>query len=123
VNVAVAAPALLPRARLRCVRDVALVLWLPALVPLLCGMLRDCEHCLYTYLAMLPIVPGAIVPALLDLRSAWWFVVAALPVLAMGGVLYVLWREAPRAVCAVAGAIVAAVVAAQGFGLCFALRQ
>lgn len=122
MNAAVAAP-VLPRSRLRCARDVALVLWLPALLPLLCGQLRDCQHCVREYLALLPIVPGVIVPVLLDLRGAWWLVVGALPVFAMGFVLYLLWREAPRAVCAVAAVVVAVVVAAQGFGLCFALRQ
>lgn len=77
-------------------RRAALALWLPALLPFLCGPLTECGHCVRLYLLCLPLLPGFLPPMLLRLDGAWFFVVAALgTVTALVG-LFVLLRAAGR---------------------------
>lgn len=56
----------------------ALVLWLPVLLPLVTGMLHEEAHVASTYLLSAPLVPGILVPVLLQLDGAWFFVVGGL---------------------------------------------
>lgn len=123
MNMAAVASELLPRPRSRALREAALVLWLPALLPVVTGMLRDCSHCLWTYLAMLPLAPGAIVAVLLQAQDAWFVVAAAVPTALLLAGLYAAGREAPRWLLRGLQIVVVAGVAAQGVGLAQAIRM
>lgn len=122
MTAAVASAEVLPRARCRALLEAAAVLWLPALVPLLTGMLRDDSHVFWTYVAMLPVVPGTIVAALLQAQGAWFVVAAAVPTLLLGVVLYAVGREAPRWLLVGCHGLVAALLVAEAVGLAYALR-
>jgi hypothetical protein len=100
----------------------ALWTWLPALLPLPLGMLRDCDHCLASYAMSLPIVPGVLAAVLLRLDNAWFFVVGVAVALGLYALLVVLLRELPRGLAMVARLVVAAVVAVQAVGFAHALR-
>lgn len=102
--------------------EAAAVLWLPALLPVCFGVLREESHCLWTYLAMLPLVPGAIVAVLLHADGVWFGVAAAAPTLLALLGLYAAGREMPRALLRVVQALVVVAVAVEGFGLAHALR-
>lgn len=102
--------------------EAAAVLWLPALLPLFSSVLREESHCLWTYLAMLPLVPGAIVAALLHAAGGWFVVAAAAPTALALVCLYAAGREMPRAWLRVVQALVVIAVAVEGFGLAHALR-
>jgi len=100
----------------------ALTLWLPVLVPLLTGMLRDCGHCVQSYLLSYVLVPGILVPALLHLDDAAFVVVGGLTtVLLFAG----LWR----ALCRLSApwnralqAVVVLAIAVESIGYAHALR-
>jgi hypothetical protein len=100
----------------------ATVLWLPPLVPVGLGLLADCGHCGATYLLLLPIVPGVLVPVLLGLDDAWFGIAGAAVTLALFGVVAVALRELPRALAIATQALVSAAVAFEAIGLAYALR-
>lgn len=122
MNAAMAVAEVLPRARSRALLEAALVLWLPALAPLLTGMLREESHGFWTYVAMLPVLPGTIVAALLPAQGAWFVVAAAVPTLLLGVVLYAVGREAPRWLLVGCHGLVAALLVAEAVGFAWALR-
>ncbi len=100
----------------------ALTLWIPVLVPVVGGPLRDCAHCLRTFLLCLPMVPGALAPTLLQVPGVWFFVVGGLVALVAFGMLAVVLRELPRPWSSVIQVIVAIGVAAEAWGFALALR-
>lgn len=100
----------------------ACTLWLPALVPLVAGLLRDCSHCFWSYVAMLPLVPGVAVPAALGLDDAWFFVTAGLLALLLFALLVAALQRLPRAYGIGLRAVVVLGVAAEAIGLAQALR-
>ena len=59
----------------------ALTLWLPVLVPIVTGMLGGSRHAFESYLLCLPLVPGILVPTLLQLDDAPYMIVAGLATL------------------------------------------
>lgn len=65
----------------------ALTLWVPVLVPIVTGMLGGSSHALQNYLLCLPLVPGIIVPTLLQLDDAWYMIVAGLATLLLFAVV------------------------------------
>ncbi len=90
----------------------AVTLWAPALVPLLFGPLRECDHCVHTYLVCLPIVPGVLLPAFARLDGVWFFVAGALvTVVLFGGVTSVVRHLRRPSASAVQVAVVLAVLA------------
>lgn len=92
-----AATEVLPRARKRALWIAVGTLWLPCLMPIVLGILRDCSHCMITYLQLFAIVPGVIVPVLLRLEDAWFGVAGAGVTLAALVGLYAAARQMPRA--------------------------
>lgn len=100
----------------------ALWTWLPALLPLPLGMLRDCGHCLSSYAMSLPIVPGVLAAVLINIDDAWFFVVGGVVALGLYALLVLLLRELPRGCARVASIVVAVVVALQAVGFASALR-
>jgi hypothetical protein len=123
VNAAGAGPALpsgLPWRR--ALGRAALVVWLPVLVPIVTGMLRDCGHCQSTYWMTSPMVPGVLVPVLLRSEDAGFVGVGVLATLAFHGVVAVLLRELPRAAGVVVQGIVALAVAGEAVAFAYALR-
>ncbi len=96
--------------------------WLPTLVPILFGLLRDCGHCQGSYLLSLPIVPGVLLPALCQLDDAWFFVVGGATTLALFAGLALLLRELPVRLGWVAQGLAAVLVAFEAIGFAMALR-
>jgi len=87
----------------------ALLLWVPVLVPIATGMLRD-SYAFQTYLLCLPLVPGILVPTLLQLDGAWYMIVAGLATLLLFAVVcWLLSRLRRRPAIAVQVAVVLAV--------------
>src|SRR5690606_28139383 len=103
-------------------RTAALALWLPALVPLVGGLLGACAQCTATYLLSLPLVPGTIVPALLRLDDAAFVAVAGLATLAAFAGVWWLLARLRRPWTWVVQAIVALLVAFEAIGYANALR-
>lgn len=102
----------------------ALTIWSPCLVPFVAGPLRECGHCVGTYAACLPIVPGVIVPVLWDFQGAWFFFGgAALFTLGLLGVLALVLREVPRPWSLAVQAVVALAIAAEAYGFASLLRM
>jgi hypothetical protein len=102
-------------------RQAALTLWLPVVVPLVTGMLRDCDHCLQNYLLSLPLVPGILVPVLLGLDDALFFVVGgAATLLCFATVWAVLQLPSPWH--RVLQVVVVLAVTAESIGYATALR-
>jgi len=97
-------------------------LWLPVLLPVVTGMLRDCGHCLGNYLRSLPMVPGVLAAVLCGLDGAWFFAVGGAVTLLLFGVLLLLLRELPRRLGWVAQGIVAVLVLFEAVGFAMALR-
>lgn len=100
----------------------ALTVWLPVLVPLVGGVLRDCGHCVQTFLLCLPMVPGALAPTLLQVPGAWFFVVGGVVTLAAFGMLAVVLRELPRPWSLGVQVAVAIGIAAEAWGFAWMLR-
>ena len=71
-------------------------LWLPCLLPVLLGMLRDCSHCLSTYAKLFAMVPGVLLPILLELEDGWFVLGGAGATLSLLVGLYLAARELPR---------------------------
>lgn len=69
---------------------------MPCLLPLLLGMLRDCSHCLWTYTKVFAMVPGVMLPVLLQLDDGWFVLGGAGATLVVLGGLYLAARELPR---------------------------
>lgn len=90
-----AAPIVPPRSRGRALQLTAMTLWLPCLLPIVFGTFRHCSHMTLPYLAMVPIVPGVFLSALLQAREAWAFVVAAVPTALLFAAVYVACRKLP----------------------------
>lgn len=103
-------------------RDAALSLWLPCLLPLVTGMLRDCDHCATAYLLSLPLVPGLLVPGLLRLDDAAFFVVGGAATLLFYAGVVVLLRRLPRPWRLLAQAAVVLAVLVASIGYANALR-
>jgi hypothetical protein len=101
----------------------ALTIWGPCLAPFVAGPLRECDHCVGTYAACLPIVPGVILPVLCNFQSAWFFVAAALVTLALLGVLSLALRELPRPWSLGVQAVVAVAIGAEACGFASLLRM
>ena len=72
-----------PPAARRELTNTLLVLYEPVLVPIVTGMLKDSADAFWPYVLMFPLVPGAIVPALLRLDGALFFVLAGVATLAL----------------------------------------
>ncbi len=100
----------------------AAVSWLPALAPIVTGMLRDCGQCLQAYLLSLPLVPGILAPVLLGLDDTLFFVAGGAATLALFGGLTVALRELPRALGLALQATVVLGVAFAAIGYANALR-
>jgi hypothetical protein len=100
----------------------ACTLWLPVLVPVVTGMLRDCSHCLTNYLLCSPLVPGILVPVLCNLDGAAFFVVGGVMTLLLFALVALLLRELPRGFGYVAQAIVTVLIAFEAIGFAGALR-
>ncbi|MFT4512373.1 MAG: hypothetical protein ACI89X_003915 [Planctomycetota bacterium] len=92
---AVAVPAVLPRTRARALQLTAMTLWLPCLLPIAFGTFRDCWAIYPPYLAMVPVVPGVFLGALLQSQDAWFFVVASVPTILLFVGLYFACRKLP----------------------------
>jgi len=90
----------------------AIVLWLPALIPVVTGMLRGAGDGFWTYLLCGPLVPGWVVPTWLGLDDALWFVVAGLATVLGWFLIALASQRLPRA----AGVVIeVAVFVAVGF--------
>jgi hypothetical protein len=104
----------------------ALVLWLPALLPLAVGPLGGCGHCTRTYSAILPIVPAVVVPALAGAEGVWFGVAGGVATAAVFGTLATALRELTgrgrRWLARGASAVVALVIAAEALAFATALR-
>jgi hypothetical protein len=99
-----------------------LSVWLPVLVPVCFGLLRDCGHCARTYWLCSALVPGLLPSVLLQLDDAVFFVVAAAVTLGLFGGLAVALRELPRPWHWVAQGPVAVVSTLSALGFAMALR-
>ena len=107
----------------RSAKVAAITLWGPALVPLVTGMLRECGHCTQSYLLSLPLVPGIIVPVVLRLDDAGFFVVGGVcTLLAWSGLAVALQRLRRPFAAALQVAVVLA-VAAEAIGFAKLLRM
>lgn len=53
-----------------------MTLWLPALLPFAVGPLRECGHCVRTYLCFVPVLPGVLL-GMLAPRHDWAFLAVA----------------------------------------------
>lgn len=100
----------------------ACTVWLPTLAPLVAGMLSGCGHCATNYWLSLPTVPGLLVPALLQLQGAPFFVVGGLVALLLFALTALLLRELPAKLGYAAQAIVALAVAFESVGIAAAMR-
>ena len=100
----------------------AATVWLPTLVPVAFGMLRDCSHCATNYWLSLPTVPGLLAPVLLQLQDALFFVVGGLVALLLFALTSLLLRELPPKLGYAAQAIVALGVALESVGIAAAMR-
>ncbi len=100
----------------------ACTVWLPTLVPVAFGMLRDCSHCATNYWLSLPTVPGLLAPVLLQLQDVPFFVVGGLVALLLFALTALLLRELPPKLGYAAQAIVALGVALESVGIAAAMR-
>jgi len=100
----------------------ALTLWLPVLVPLVTGMLRDCDHCVQSYLLSCVLVPGVIVPVLLQLDDALFCVVGGATTLLLFVGLWAAVLELPRWWRWALQAVVVLAITAESIGFAHALR-
>lgn len=101
----------------------ALTVWPPVLLPVVFGVLSDCGHCLQTFLRCAPMVPGALLPVLLQVPSPWFYVVGALLTLAGFGMLAIVLRELPRPWSVGIQVAVAIGVGAEAWGFAWMLRM
>lgn len=122
MNAATAGPAALGLPWRAALGHAAATLWLPVLLPVVTGMLRDCGHCLGNYLWSLPMVPGALAAVLSGLDGAWFFVVGGAVTLLLFLVLFLLLRELPRRLGFVAQGITAVLIGLEAVGFAMALR-
>lgn len=100
----------------------ALCVWLPVLTPVVLGTLQGCDHCVGTYWACAAMVPGVLVPVLLQLDDTWFVVVGGLVVLLLFSGLSLVLRELPRPWSFAVQWLVILVVAVQAYGFACALR-
>jgi len=100
----------------------AATVWLPTLAPIVTGMLSGCGHCATSYWLSLPVVPGVLLPLLLQLDDALFFVVGGLVALLLFALTALLLRELPAKAGYAAQAIVALAVAFESVGFAAALR-
>lgn len=103
-------------------RQAALTLWLPVLVPPVTGMLRDCSHCVQSYLQSAVLVPGILVPVLLRLDDAWFGVVGGAATLLLFACLWLLLLELPRRWGWFVQAVVVLAITFEAIGFAHALR-
>ena len=101
----------------------AATLWLPCLVPFVAGPLGECRHCIATYAACLPMVPGVLAPVLIDAQSAWFFVFGGVVTLAMGAVVAVVLREMPWPWSLGVQVVVAVLIGCEALGFASLLRM
>lgn len=111
-----------PPARPRALLIAAVTLYVPCLAPIVLGMLRDCSHCMQSYLELLVIVPGVIAPTLLHLQGAWFGAAAAALTLAALGLLYVAARRLPRGALHALQVVCILCVGLEAVALAYALR-
>ena len=121
MNAALASPEL-DLAWRRALARAAWTVWLQTLAPVVSGMLRDCGHCVTSYWLSVPMVPGALLPVLLQLHDAWFFAVGGIVALLLFGLTALVLRELPPKLGYVAQAIVSLAVAAEAVGFAAALR-
>ena len=100
----------------------AVPVWLPTLTPYGVGMLRESDHAAASYAKSLPVVPGVVVPLLLELPGAWFFAVGGLATVVLASVLAVALRELPRPWSLGAQAVVALAVSAEAVGFASLLQ-
>jgi hypothetical protein len=101
----------------------AVPVWLPTLTPFGVWMLREGDHGAAEYAKCLPIVPGVVVPVLMELPGGWFFVVGGLVTVALASVLAVALRELPRPWSLGAQAAVALAVSAEAVGFASLLQE
>jgi hypothetical protein len=106
----------------RALLHAAAALWLPALVPIVTGMLRGCPHCQESYLVSLPIVPGILAPVLLNLDDAPFVVCGAAVTLGLLAVLALLLYELPRGLALAVQIVAAVAITFEAIGFAHALR-
>ncbi len=99
-----------------------MTLYLPCLCPVLLGVLRECSHCMQTYLKLYVIVPGVIVPVLLQLDDVWFGVGGAAATLLAFSALYLAARELPPWMLRAVQVVAVLLVAVEAVGLAYALR-
>ncbi|MFY9343075.1 MAG: hypothetical protein WAT39_11330 [Planctomycetota bacterium] len=100
----------------------ACTVWLPVLTPVVTGMLRGSTHAQQMYLLSFPLVPGILVPVLLNLDDAWFFIAGGVVTLALFAVVVLALRELPRKFGFAVQAVVVLAVAAEAIGYTNALR-
>ncbi|GAB4140554.1 MAG: hypothetical protein Fur0037_07090 [Planctomycetota bacterium] len=98
----------------------ALTLWLPALLPFVIGPMAECDHCVATYLKMLPVEPGWLAAAWI--RGSWGYVAAACATLLLLALCSPL-LDAARAGWPLVGALLGLASAAQALLLGAALHM
>ncbi len=96
--------------------------WLPVLTPVVLGTLQGCGHCVSTYWLFSPMVPGVLVPVLLQLDDVSFVAVGLLVTLLLFGLLSLALRELPRPWSFVAQWMMMLAVGGQAFGFACALR-
>lgn len=75
----------------------ALVLWLPTMVPLWLGPLADLSPGVVTnYLRTVPVLPGVLLPVLLQAQGAWFWFEGAIASMVVFLVFLLAMRELPR---------------------------
>lgn len=102
--------------------NTALTMYVPVLVPIVAGMLKDSEHAFWTYVATFVLVPGAIAPALLRLDGALFFVAAGAATFALFAGLWLAALWLPPVLRGVLRAAVAFAVAFEAIGFANLLR-
>ncbi|MCK5943967.1 MAG: hypothetical protein KAI24_18425 [Planctomycetes bacterium] len=110
------------RTRRRALAIAAGTLWLPCLLPIVLGLLRDCSHCMHTFLAMFLMVPGVIVPVLLRLEDVWFGEAGAAVTLAVFAGLYAAARELPTRWLYALQVVAMLLIGLEAVGLAMALR-
>ncbi|MCA8966236.1 MAG: hypothetical protein H6838_04680 [Planctomycetes bacterium] len=100
----------------------ALTVWLPVLTPVVLGTLDGCGHCVSTYWTYSPIVPGVLVPVVLQVGDGWFAVVGVLVALLLFGGLSLVLRELPPPWSFLAQWVMMLAVGGQAYGFACALR-
>lgn len=112
-----------PRTRRRAAAIAAATVWLPCCAPVVLGLLRDGSHGTNTYAKLFAMVPGVLLPVLLQLEGTWFGVAGSAATLALLLSAYQAARRLPRKWLHGLQALVMALVALEAAGLAHALRM